>query len=642
MSVRFGARVTVPCKAIGYPEPMVTWSSLESKSVRTLDGNLIIESADFSTRGKYRCEASNGVGEPAHAVIEIHVNGKSHSHDPNRLTFCFCLFSSSPVPAQFVDGEEKFSVQNVKKGSSASIRCRCIGDEPLSIQWHRDKQLIDSKQVSRYDHHETRTGQGLSSEMTIRSTERADNAVYSCVVRNEYGQQERSVKLLVLEVPESPRDVRIVDVWSKSVSISWSHPFNGNSQVTKYVLSYWRDGRNHHRNQKLHQEDLKPSVTSHIVKDLLPGTNYAITVTAVNDVGSGEPSAPSRFTTGEEEPTAAPTDVVLQARSSKSMFVSWLAPPRHQWNGNITGYYIYYRTGDVTQPYVKTAPAEHHHNASRKYGFLVTGLSKSSHYMVSVKAYNKAGTGPSSQELSITTLAGDPPQPPRIEGFNVMSKSLVKVNWRYVHKDFADLTLFTVYCQRIDSGHYISITPVSKHSSSYVVQNLEAGLKYSFFVSASNSFGEGELSDPVLVHLYESPLGFMLLLAESNIILASAIAISIVTIVLAICASVLYVRRAEVKHDEEVRRYKTLARTIPRRYSDKCGTFHSSETYATIPADRPGQVTMRSNESRSQTSSYDYGGPCLEPQMAMTSKRMSVTMKKSKDYDEIVYDDTTG
>lgn len=545
------------------------------------------------------------------------------------------------MPAQFVDGEEKFSVSNVKKGASASIRCRCIGDEPLSIQWHRDKQLIDSKQVSRYDHHETRTEQGLSSEMTIRSTERADNAVYSCVVRNEYGQQERSVKLLVLEVPESPRDVRIVDVWSKSVSISWSHPFNGNSQVTKYVLSYWRDGRNHHRNQKLHQEDLKPSVTSHIVKDLFPGTNYAITVTAVNDVGSGEPSAPSRFTTGEEEPGAAPTDVVLQARSSKSVLVSWLAPPRHQWNGNITGYYIYYRTSDVTQPYVKTAPAEHHHNASRKYVFLVTGLAKSSLYMVSIKGYNKAGTGPASQELSVTTLAGDPPQAPTIDGFNLMSKSLIKVNWRYLHRDIVDLTLFTVYCRRSDSGHYISITPVSKHSSSYVVQHLEPGAKYSFYVSASNSFGEGELSEALVVHLYESPLGFMLLLAESNIILASAIAISIVTIVLAICASVLYVKRAEVKHDEEVQRYKTLARTIPRRYSDKCGTFHSSETYATIPADRPGQVTMRSNESQSH-SSYGYGGPCLEPDIAMTSKRMSVTMKKSKDYEEIMYDDTTG
>lgn len=446
---------------------------------------------------------------------------------------------------------------------------------------------------------------------------------------------------MVLEVPESPRDVRIGDVWSKSVSLSWSHPYNGNSQITKYVLSYWRDGRNHHRNHKLHQEELKPSVTSHIVKDLQPGTSYAITVTATNDVGSGEPSSPSRFTTGEEEPMAPPTDVVLEVRSSKSIFVSWMPPPRHQWNGNITGHYINYRPADVSQPYVKTVPAEHHHNASKKYGFLVTGLTKSTLYLVSVKAYNKAGTGPSSQELSVTTLIGDPPLAPRIEGFNVLSKSLIKINWRYPHLDFAELASFTVYCKRNDLGHYTTIIPVNKHSSSYVVQNLETGVKYSFYVSATNSFGEGELSDALVVHLDESPLGFMLLLAESNIILASAIVVSIVTIALAVFVSVLYVRRAEVKHDEEVRRYQTLAQTMPRRYSDKCGTSQSTATYATIPADCPGGVTMRSNESNSQ-SSYGYGGPCMDPNMGLTSKRMSTTMKKSKDYEEIVYDDTAG
>lgn len=75
VSVRFGSRVVVPCKATGYPEPIVSWSSLESKIVRSVDGSLVIDSADFSTRGRYRCEASNGVGDPAHAVIEIHVNG---------------------------------------------------------------------------------------------------------------------------------------------------------------------------------------------------------------------------------------------------------------------------------------------------------------------------------------------------------------------------------------------------------------------------------------------------------------------------------------------------------------------------------------------------------------------------------------
>ena len=546
------------------------------------------------------------------------------------------------VPAKFAEGEEKFSVQSVKKGESAHIRCRGIGDEPLTIQWFRDKNLIDSNQVSRYDHFETRGDRSLTSELTIRSTERADNALYSCVVKNDHGQQEKSVKLVVVEVPEAPLDVRIGEVWSKSVSVSWSHPYSGNSQVSRYILRYWRQGKNWSWNQRLHEEELKPSVTSHIIKDLQPGMSYALTVTAMNEVGAGESSFVQKFTTGEEEPTSPPTDVHVESRGSRGIFVSWRPPPRHQWNGNITGYYVLYRPVEVTQPYIKTVDAFHTHysNGSRPYGFVITGLTKSKLYMVSVKAYNKAGTGPASHELSVATLSGDPPQPPQLQSFNVLSRSVIKINWKYFGDDFGQLTGFTVYCMKDDQGHFMSVVPVAKHHNSFVAQNLDPGARYTFHVTASNAFGEGEGSHPLSVHLQDSTFGFALLMAKSNMLMVTAFAGAISVIGIAILASCCYISRAKAKHEEDIRKFQTLARTLPRRYSDKCQVNNrpdSCATYATIPADMRGPgCGLGIGSSESQSSGYGYGMPVIPD--SMKNGGTPLKQQVSKDYEEI-YDD---
>jgi hypothetical protein len=82
VSVGFGDKVSIACKAAGYPEPTVTWSSLDMKPVVSVNGNLIFDSADFSTRGKYKCHASNGVGDAVNKVIEIHVNGTNKYYTP--------------------------------------------------------------------------------------------------------------------------------------------------------------------------------------------------------------------------------------------------------------------------------------------------------------------------------------------------------------------------------------------------------------------------------------------------------------------------------------------------------------------------------------------------------------------------------
>lgn len=78
-------------------------------------------------------------------------------------------------------------------------------------------------------------------------------------------------------------------------------------------------------------------------------------------------------------------------------------PPKEYWNGELKGYYVGYRPEGMNHPYTFKS-VEASANDSNEY--LITGLTKSARYSVLVKAYNKAGTGPPSQELVIRTLDG--------------------------------------------------------------------------------------------------------------------------------------------------------------------------------------------------------------------------------------------
>lgn len=367
---------------------------------------------------------------------------------------------------------------------------------------------------------------------------------------------------MVIEVPEAPLDVRVNDIWSKSASVQWSAPFSGNSQVLKYILRYWKsEGHSGHRynryhgnnqaNNRLMEKEIPPSTTSFMMKELSPGQLYAVSIVAVNEVGMSESSLPIRFITGEEEPTGVPTDLTVVAKGSKSVLVIWKPPPRSTWNGNLTGFYVQYKPLDVSQPYIKTVPFEGHHsqlfqghgdhghNSSHVYKFLLTGLIRLKSYLISVKAYNNAGPGPVSNDVSVTTLAGDVPIAPKFESFNLLSRTSARLNWRYpmlmsmpptvpmndqapsfgpssmslvVPTSMAaignsDLSGFILYAKRNDLNFYTNIISLPKQMTSFVVTNLEPGIKYSFFLSAVNPFGESDLSEPLDINLHSNPFG---------------------------------------------------------------------------------------------------------------------------------------
>lgn len=58
---------------------------------------------------------------------------------------------------------------------------------------------------------------------------------YSCKVNSTAGSATKSFQITALEVPHPPQAVAVLSA-NRSINISWTPPFNGNSIITDYII----------------------------------------------------------------------------------------------------------------------------------------------------------------------------------------------------------------------------------------------------------------------------------------------------------------------------------------------------------------------------------------------------------------------
>lgn len=85
----------------------------------------------------------------------------------------------------------------------------------------------------------------------------------------------------------------------------------------------------------------------------------------------------------------------------------WDAPEKHEWNGNLLGYYIGYQ---MTNPTTEIGPTQgfHFKTVEVRSHFdgetLLENLNKFTQYSIVVQAYTSQGSGPPSKEIHLNTL----------------------------------------------------------------------------------------------------------------------------------------------------------------------------------------------------------------------------------------------
>lgn len=505
-----------------------------------------------------------------------------------------------------------------KLGDSIRLECNATGDSPLTIDWFREgnNETIEKHGNDLYDIHESSNADnsnGLSSYMLIRSLKVEDALLYKCLGRNEYGSSERLIKLIVLNAPEKPTQLRVRDVWSRSALITWLIQQPSNSRITNYTVQYWRKsgqydstaatgatttGQKNHRREETIVDGLHSSA---LLVNLLPSLTYEVSVIAHNQVGRSEPSDAINVTTSEEEPSAPPTDVQVESRGSSSLFVSWKVPPAESLNGKLLGFYIGYRPRfsnnliptqqhhlnpsinqiqlQSNQQQINQQQQQHQHQQQQQqqqqlvaqsvnqhqsviysyktadaiegqsfYDVFLTNLKQNQEYEVTVRAFNKAGSGPDCHTVLARTNSAKLPSAPNLQVQKITSNS-VTLRWtstfvlssrliqatsmaqsaldilRYVlyyqlqgERDWYELTVASqtlanpngAESEFMQQGLPSSKQPVvelmgaaneliSSQANIHTLANLQAGLTYRIYVSAANDYGLGDPSNVVTV-----------------------------------------------------------------------------------------------------------------------------------------------
>ena len=240
----------------------------------------------------------------------------------------------------------------------------------------------------------------------------------------------------------------------RTVRISWTPDFDGNSPILKYIIQRREVSE---IGELLNSQPLLIKINSHQfteisgplpdnlqnwitelsnipanqsfanIKNLKAATSYQFRVSAVNRVGEGYPSEPTKtISLPHEAPSGPPVSFMGSARSSSEIIAQWQPPIEEHRNGQILGYVLRYKlSGYKESPYTYTNISN---EAQRN--FLIQDLITWKDYIVQIAAYNNMGVGVYTEGARIKTKEGIPEAPPSDVRVNVFNSTAVVVSWK--------------------------------------------------------------------------------------------------------------------------------------------------------------------------------------------------------------------
>ncbi|KAI1301476.1 Down syndrome cell adhesion molecule -like protein [Halotydeus destructor] len=303
---------------------------------------------------------------------------------------------------------------------------------------------------ARYFFSEESTSQGVTSKLNITGASRLDSTVFKCTASNAFGSDIKVVNVRVEESPEPPFDFQLESKSSRSVSLRWRSPYNGNSPLIEFMVNVKPEARD---DNHVLASDFAPmanpgpernitvsgNATSAIISHLQPATKYTFVAVSRNAVGASGPCKPLAVVTDEEAPGGSAVNVQLETLDATSIKVTWEPPRAELVNGVIKGYYIGYKVVNSSQHFVyKTVqssigspsvgsigPAI----ASSGLSLTLRALQPFTSYSIIVQAFNAVGAGPRTEEIRTRTGECGPSSPPLQVRCLPMSAQSLKVSW---------------------------------------------------------------------------------------------------------------------------------------------------------------------------------------------------------------------
>ena len=177
-----------------------------------------------------------------------------------------------------------------------------------------------------------------SSQIEIQadSAVPSDAGVYHCNLRNDFGQERVSIKVIVTNKPAQPQGpLEVSDIKADGCTLSWKPPKDdGGSPITNYIVEKF--------DTKLNQWQKVSSysrVPFYEVIGLEEGRPYKFRVSAENALGESIPLETEALITPKNPHGLpdAPTGMNIAGQTSETVTLEW-NPPSNDGGSKILGY----------------------------------------------------------------------------------------------------------------------------------------------------------------------------------------------------------------------------------------------------------------------------------------------------------------
>ncbi|XP_033002943.1 Down syndrome cell adhesion molecule isoform X1 [Lacerta agilis] len=488
----YGKAVILNCSAEGYPVPTIVWKyskgagvpqfqpiALNGRIQLLTNGSLLIKHVLEEDSGYYLCKVSNDVGADVSKSMYLTVKIPA-------------MITSYPNTTLATQGQKK------------EMSCTAHGEKPIIVRWEKEDRIINPE-MSRYLVSTKEVGDEVISTLQILPTVREDSGFFSCHAINSYGEDRGIIQLTVQEPPDPP-EIEIREVRARSIALRWTMGFDGNSPITGYDIECKNKSDSWDSVQRT--KDVSPQLNQATIIDLHASSTYNIRMYAKNRIGKSEASNELTITTDEAAPDGPPQDVQLEPISSQSIRVTWKAPKKHLQNGIIRGYQIGYREYSAGGNFQFNIISIDTTGDSEVY--TLDNLKKFTQYGMVVQACNRAGIGPSSQEIITTTLEDVPSSPPENVQAIATSPETISITWSTLAKDALNGILQgfrVIYWANLLDGELGEIKNVTTTQPSLELDGLEKYTNYSIQVLAFTRAGDGVRSEQIFTRTKEDVPG---------------------------------------------------------------------------------------------------------------------------------------
>uniref|UniRef100_A0A8K9XHA3 Neogenin 1b n=1 Tax=Oncorhynchus mykiss TaxID=8022 RepID=A0A8K9XHA3_ONCMY len=303
---------------------------------------------------------------------------------------------------------------------------QAVSTTPTSVTLSWDTPLTGNGDVLTYKVYYMEKGLDLEQDIdagalsyTLMGLKKFTEYSIRVVAFNKHGPGVSTGDITVTtlsDVPSAPPQNLTVEVHnSKSIMVRWQPPPPGaqNGEITGYKIRY--------------RKGTRKSEAAETTGGLERGTEYTFRVSAITVNGSGpatEWSTAETFESDLDESRVPDIPSSLHVRPLvNSIVVSW-TPPENQ-DMVVRGYTIGYGIGS---PHAQTIKVDY----KQRY-YSIENLDPSSHYVITLKAFNNVGEGIPVYESAITRPQSVPDPTPMLPPVgvqaSVLSHDTIKVTW---------------------------------------------------------------------------------------------------------------------------------------------------------------------------------------------------------------------